>query len=151
MKQKTLKRLLSLLLAGVMVAGTLTACGSKPAEKQESVAVSEKESVSTSEKESTPVSEPEEKGVTYPIDEKVTLTLALKAEANVTSSGAKHLFETPFGKAWQENTGVTIDVIQVADDNALNLLIAGGELPDLIMFDYQSSCSMICAFRAEIS
>lgn len=138
MKPRNLKRLLSLLLAGVMVAGTLTACGSKPTEKQESTAVSEKESVAVSEKESAPASEPEETGVTYPIEEKVTLTLAVKQEANVTSSGAKDLFETPFGKAWQENTGVTIDVIQVADDNALNLLIAGGELPDLIMFDYQS-------------
>ena len=139
MKQKKVKRLLSLMVATVMTVGTLTACGDSEAGKQEesktesSVASSDsKEAVASFEAESEP------EGVIYPIEGDVTLTLAIMEEVAVTSSGAKDLFETPFGKAWQEATGVTIEVIQLADSDAMNLLFAGGELPDLIYYPFSS-------------
>lgn len=144
MKQKSMKRLLSIVLAGAMAVGTLTACGSKPVEQQESKQESKQESEQESKQEvsaSAVVSEAEDEGITYPIEGDVTLTLAIVQEANVTSGGAKDLFETPFGKAWQENTGVNIEVLQLADNNAMNLLFAGGEIPDLVWFGFQGSYS----------
>lgn len=136
-RQKNVKRLLSLMLATVMAVGSLTACGDSETVKQaeskteSSVAASEsKEAVASSE------AEPESEGVTYPIEGDVTLTLAIVEEAAVTSSGAANLFETPFGKAWQEAAGVTIEVMQLADNDAMNLLLAGGDLPDLIYYRF---------------
>lgn len=136
MKQRIVKRLMSLLLAGIMVMGTLTACGStaqkesSSAPKQESNAESKVESAASS----AVAEEPE--GVTYPLEGDVTLTLAITTESQVTSGGAKHLFETPFGKAWQEQTGVNIEVVQMADGDAMNLMFASGELPDLVWFGF---------------
>lgn len=133
MKQKNVKRLLSILLAGVMVVGSLTACGNE--EKSESSSAGKEESFvgSSTESSAEPV---EDEGVTYPIEGNVTLTLAILQEAQVTAGGAANLFETPFGKAWQEKTGVTIEVLQMADGTAMNLMFAGGELPDLIWYGY---------------
>ena len=71
--------------------------------------------------------------VTYPLKEKVHLTLAMVDEAAVTAN-AKNLAETPFGKAWQEATGVELEIMQLADGDALNLLYASGELPDMIAY-----------------
>lgn len=71
--------------------------------------------------------------VVYPLEEEVTLTFAM-VDSAVINAYAKHLFDTPLGQAWQEATGVNIEVIQCADQDALNLLIAGGELPDLIYY-----------------
>lgn len=141
MKQKNMKRLLGLLLTGAMVVGTLTGCGSaetKNESKTESKAESSALAESKNDSSASATSEAaEETGVTYPIEGDVTLTLALLQESQVTSNGAKNLMETPFGKAWQEQTGVTIEVIQLADSDAMNLLFAGGDLPDLIYYNFQ--------------
>lgn len=137
MKQKNMKRWLGLLLAGVMVVGTLAGCGSNADTKTESK--TESSAASQSKTESSAASSEasqEAEGVTYPIEGDVTLTLAIIEEAQVTSNGAKNLFETPFGKAWQEQTGVTIEVIQMADGDAMNLMFAGGDLPDLIWYQF---------------
>ena len=76
-------------------------------------------------------SEEQAGGITYPLEEKVHLVLAMVDEAAVTAN-AKNLAETPFGQAWQEATGVELEIMQLADGNALNLLYAGGDLPDMI-------------------
>lgn len=139
MKQKNVKRLLSLMLAAVMAVGSLTACGDSEADNQ-AESKTESSVTSSESKESVASSEAEQvaEGVTYPIEGDVTLTFAIVEEAAVTSSGAKNLFETPFGKAWQEATGVTIEVIQMADNDAMNLMFAGGDLPDLVYYPFSS-------------
>ena len=139
MKQKRVKSLLSILLAGAMMVGTMAGCGSNETKKESSSAASEsKTESSAASKETTTEAVQEAEGVTYPIEGNVTLTLAMGQEGPVNAAGAENLFETPFGKAWQEQTGVTIDVIQVADRDAMNLLLASGDLPDLIMFGVDS-------------
>lgn len=137
MKLKNVKSLLSILLAGAMMVGTMAGCGSNETKKESSSAVSEsKTESSAASKKTTTEAVQEAEGVTYPLEGNVTLTLALTEEGQVTSSGVKDLFETPFGKAWQEQTGVTIEVIQLADGDAMNLLFAGGDLPDLIWHNF---------------
>lgn len=140
MKNKMWKKVLSGLMAATLVVG-LSACGStKDTTKNTSSSAQEESKTSEAVQSSTAEQESEvaEKAM-YPIEGNVTLTLAMIEKSTVTAN-AKHLFETPLGKAWQEATGVTIEVIQCANSDALNLLIAGGDLPDLIYF-YPSSYS----------
>jgi len=101
-------------------------------------AESSKETSSETEKSQEQASraEPEAGGaaeVTYPLKEKVQLTLAMVGESAVTAN-ATDLAATPFGQAWQEATGVELKINQLADGDALNLLYAGGELPDIIVY-----------------
>ena len=134
MKGKMFKKVLSSILAASLVF-SMVACGNteeKPSNATSS-SVTEETKSSASAPESTPAQEATANEVTYPIEGNVTLTLALLDNATVNAN-AKHLFDTPLGKAWQEATGVTIEVIQCANNDAMNLLIAGGELPDLIYF-----------------
>ncbi len=133
MKLKKVKRLLGLMLAVAMTVGTLTACGGSAEQEAESTQESTTAEV---ESEEAPA---EEVDVTYPMEGNVTLTIAMVEEPQFASTGAKNTFETPFGKAWQEQTGVTLDVIHLADADAMNLLFAGGELPDLIYYNFASN------------
>ena len=55
-------------------------------------------------------SEEQAGGITYPLEEKVHLVLAMVDEAAVTAN-AKNLAETPFGQAWQEATGVELEIM----------------------------------------
>lgn len=73
--------------------------------------------------------------VTYPAKDKVTLTMAMIQESQVTTN-AKNLAVTPFGKEWQKATGVTLKMQQVADDDAMNLIFASGDLPDIISYSF---------------
>lgn len=81
------------------------------------------------------VEEPSEnaEGITYPLEEKVHLTMAMVENATVTAN-ATDLAHTPFGEEWQKVTGVELEIMQLADIDALNLLYASGELPDLIYY-----------------
>lgn len=71
--------------------------------------------------------------ITYPLEEKVHLTMAMVENATVTAN-ATDLAHTPFGEEWQKATGVELEIMQLADIDALNLLYASGELPDLIYY-----------------
>lgn len=137
-QKKYWKKVLSSLAASVLVIG-ICACGSGNVSTTASGQKEEKESESSTtveENSSTAAGQGTETAgeVTYPIEGDVTLTLAM-VDNSIVNANAKHLFETPLGKAWQEATGVTIEVIQCASEEALNLLIAGGDLPDLIYFN----------------
>lgn len=134
MKDKMFKKVLSSILAATLVL-SMAACGNNGNEPSNATTPSVQETSKTTESapESNAAQESTVAEVTYPIEGNVTLTIAMLDNATVNAN-AKHLFETPLGKAWQEATGVTIEVIQCANNDAMNLLIAGGELPDLIYF-----------------
>lgn len=134
MKHQMLKKVLSSLMTATL-AFSLCACGnakdigdaSTSAQEESKTSGAAESSVTSSDSSSEEAS----KETMYPIEGNVTLTLAMVDRSAVTAN-AKHQFDTPLGKAWQEATGVTIEVIQCANQDALNLLIAGGDLPDLM-------------------
>lgn len=128
MQRKNLKRLLSVALSAVMVAGCLTACGDKDVQTSES----KQTNAQTSESQATASSDAGAEGITYPLEGNPTLSIAIGENGTVTEQGAANLFETPWGKAVQEATGVTIEVVQLSGDDAMNLYFAGGELADII-------------------
>lgn len=127
--KKVVKKALSSLLVVTLVAG-LSACGSAEVSKETSEVSQNSSEVVQSTATVGPTEVVEEKSM-YPIEGDVTLTLAMVDNATVNAY-AKNLFDTPLGKAWQEATGVNIEVIQCANDDAIKLLMAGGDLPDLI-------------------
>ena len=75
----------------------------------------------------------------YPIPEAegVTLTFAKIAQTQITSQ-YDSLQDTPLMQAYMEATGVNIEVIAPADDTAMNLIFASGDLPDMIYFDWDA-------------
>lgn len=135
-KGKFLKRISACLLAAALLISSgcgststtgSTAVDTMEAAEQQAAAGTE----SGSEAQTQAQTEAEES--MYPLKEKVHLTLAMVQEAQVTAN-ATDLAATPFGQAWQEATGVELEIMQLADDNALNLLYASGELPDMIWY-----------------
>ena len=132
MKKNFLKRLLSISMASILVAGMLTGCGedatnssSTAQESKESTAVKESSEAASSSVEATP--EPEE-GVTYPLDTDVTLKIATWSDAAVTAHYDSRQ-DTPFIEELQKRTGVKIELVELGND-AFKLLLSGGDIGD---------------------
>lgn len=135
MKSNLVKRAMGFVLATTLVMGSLTGCGNTaPANSQESKKEEHSSEVkSSSVLESKVESEVvEEIGVTYPLAGGKKLSIGVITNGAITAH-YKDLSETPFWEAWQEETGVELELVEVADETALNLLYAGGKLPDIII------------------
>lgn len=78
--------------------------------------------------------------VSYPIKTDVTLKYWLPLNANVAAT-KKNLGETEFAKELQKETGIKVDYMHPAqgqEKEKFNLLLASGDLPDLIESDWSS-------------
>ncbi len=113
-------KVLAAVLAGAMILGTMSGCGAEEVANSESAVAESSADVATT-------------SVTYPIDTDETLSIALLNDAAVASV-SKSLVETPFAKAWQEQTGVTLDFVICENANAMQLLFADGNLPDIVIW-----------------
>jgi putative aldouronate transport system substrate-binding protein len=72
--------------------------------------------------------------ISYPIETDVTLTYWVAVNQNMAANYA-NLADTPFGKTRQEKTGVKVQYIHPpagADTEQFNLIIASGDLPDIM-------------------
>lgn len=128
MKYQTWKKSFSCLMAATLAVGCLSGCGSpkqesaKPAE-QKTEAVQATQAVQSTQ---APAASKKEN---------VTLKMVLVDEPNVTSTHAV-LSDTPWAKAWMEATGINFETQYLADDSAMNLLFASGDLPDIIYYNF---------------
>jgi len=127
------KKLISLLLAASMVC-SLAACGNESNEASKEASKSNE--VSGEAKEDEPTSEPvaEEEGVTYPLDTDETLTLAMMNYLYKPAGGAKDITDTHYWEQLQERTGVKLEMQVFETEDAFNLMLQGGELPDIIIY-----------------
>lgn len=128
MKKNLFKKVIGSFLAGTMLATALTGCGNDVVKETETQVVS-KETESTVVKESE--TQVVEEGVTYPLDTDETLTVAIVQDKPI-STICKDITETPFWENYQEALGVKLEAIVVENNNAMSLLLAGGDLPDII-------------------
>ena len=140
MKNLKFKKLLAGLLVTTCVTGLMTGCGNTAnnEESKSSSVVSNVEKTSESKVEESKVEEKETE-VTYPLelDKEVTLSFAMWGTAAALSgTDYKGISETPFAEEWQRATGVKVKFEEYADATAMNLMIAGGELPDIIFFNF---------------
>lgn len=79
-----------------------------------------------------------EKGLIYPLDTKEKLTIGM-VMSNAWSDRFDRFTDLPIGKALSELTGIEIEMVHVENNTAMSLLIASGELPDIILFNFQSN------------
>ncbi len=127
MKQKTIKKLMALALVGCMSV-SLLACGEEPASSS-----SESSETSTVSSTESGVQEPEKviNDGWFPIaDEPITITVAGR------NNGTTDWNETDVVKWVEENMNLIMDCTQFEADawpTQLNLMLAGDELPDLIV------------------
>lgn len=120
--RKNLKKAGALILAMAMAVSCLTACGGKDTGKGNEGG-NEGGAAGT---------------VSYPLDTDVTVTYWAELNGNV-SANFTSMADTPFGKALQEQTGVTIEfqhpaVGQVSEQ--FNLLLGKDTLPDVIEYNW---------------
>ena len=122
--KKKMTRVLGAIIASVMVLGTIAGCGAEEVANSDSV-VAENSIEDSADVEAT--------GITYPLDTDETLSIAIVNDKAIAAV-SKDITATPFAKAWAEQTGVTLEFIVVEDNNAMNLLFADGDLPDIVFW-----------------
>ncbi len=138
--KKEIRKCIALCIATGMTAG-LVACGGDGG-----TAASEPPGTAVADnKENIPSSVPGElpdagTSVHYPIQgaEKLTFGMAL---ANEWSDRFDSWTDLPIGRAVQEKTGVELEMVHVADNKAMNLLLASPDLPDIILFNFPNNYS----------
>jgi len=127
-KGKKIYNIVAIMMVTMMV---LAACGGGG-----KVSTNESDSKTTPSTPSTnnDTSKDEKEDFSYPMDGSVTLTWWLQLNPNVSATSAS-LGDTPFAAELQKQTGVEVEYIhpaQGSEDEAFNLLLASGELPDII-------------------
>lgn len=139
--KKRMNRLAAVGLAVSMAVLTMSGCGNGGGAKETSQAVqSEKQEQTQPAGGEAAQSTGEAEGVAYPLNagEKLTFGMVLPAE---WSDRFSKWTDLPIGKAIQEETGVELDMVHVENNTAMNLLLASGELPDILLFNFQSNYS----------
>lgn len=135
MKRKN--RILPLALAGALAVGCLTGCGGAGSDSTGTSAGSGAAQGATSEAAS---GEAEPVQATYPLaDGDKTITVYMR---DSTNGAIPDWSEIKGMKAAAERLGVTIDFITPAvgsESDQFNLMIASGEYPDIILWDFSST------------
>lgn len=142
--RKRSKKIAALGVIVAMMAMNLAACGGE-ASNNGSTATSSTPSSST-EQSSQPAAEGSSSAevtpttITYPLQasEKLTFGMVLAPE---WSDRFNSWTDLPIGKAIQKETGVELEMVQVENNTAMNLLFASGELPDIVLFNFQGNYS----------
>ena len=74
--------------------------------------------------------------VNYPVDTDVTLSLWHVISGGITAGGYSESAATPGFQAWEEKSGIKIDLREFIDMNSMILAVLGADkLPDMLMFD----------------
>jgi len=148
--KKVLKKLLAVVLTITCLAGLLVGCGN-PADKETTKAQSDdkttvgtdnktteagENNVTTEAGEDNVTTEEVKNEITYPLETKTKLTLAIQADAQIKLNYPDGLGSTPFWTALQKATGVEVEVQTYENRNAMSLMFASGELPDIIFFNF---------------
>lgn len=141
--RRNLKKPVALLTAALTAASLLAGCGSSAGESTDAGAqVKETSNANEAAETTAGGSDAEEAAapaeVTYPLAEGGTLTYWLQLNPNV-SANFTNLGETELGKAWQEQTGVTVEFQHPAsgqEKEQFNLIVADGSLPDIMEWQW---------------
>lgn len=77
--------------------------------------------------------------VSYPVEGDLKLTLVRRADPDLPTVGISSYNESPGVKALIEQTGIALDVIEPADDNALKVYLASGNLADIVIMNIRNA------------
>lgn len=127
-----MKKIISYSLAATMLAASLAGCsGNADAGKATTQAPKVTEAAPVAQASGSAETEAAPAGLTYPIDTDVTLTIAVVPSSHITTIYERY-DDVPFYKELQERTGIKIEFQHVADMKALELMLMGGDMPDMI-------------------
>jgi putative aldouronate transport system substrate-binding protein len=73
--------------------------------------------------------------VTYPVPGNPRIVISRGADTDIHTAGFSSYNDTPGVKALIAQTGINVEFIELVDNNAYMLYLAGGNLPDVIMCD----------------
>lgn len=135
------KKSVTVLTIAAMASSMLAGCGGSSGTTETTASTTAQETTKTSETSaagSTTDTSAAETGITYPVQDGKTLTFGMTT-ASAWNDRFQSFTDLPVGKALQERTGFGLDMVHVEDKTAMNLLIASGELPDMIIFNWASN------------
>lgn len=125
------RKLISLSIVASMLVTLLTGCGNTPSSVGESASVST-QSGTVKESTSSAASEKVEEAISYPLEGNIKLKVAIVNHAAVSAISGD-ISETPFAAEWEKQTGVDIEWIVLENQDALALMFADGDLPDIVI------------------
>lgn len=138
-RQKLWKKCIAVILTGAMCASLAAGCGSSQTQQAESTTAKSETTVSGS-SETTQSAEAGNVGITYPIENAGSFTFGMPLSSSWSDRFSS--FDTlPLGKALEAATGFDMEMVHVENNNAMNLLIASGELPDVVLYDWKTGYS----------
>lgn len=128
---RKMKKIIAITLSLAVLAASVTACSKSTSDSKESAATASTKEGNTS----GGTTDKEETGVTLPLSkEKVTLTMYAGAMDGNYSTVSNDYNDNAFFKEMEKRTNVHIEfqTVPQGSTDAFNLMIASGELPDLI-------------------
>lgn len=131
--QKNRKKMFTVLVATTLMGSLTVACSSSNTPTAESSTSPKATAGGTTAPAAAPAS--------YPLKTDKTLTYWGELPGNVTGVKAAHA-DIPFFQDWQKKTGVPLKFLAPPTNQgqqALNVLLASGDLPDMIEFDWQGA------------
>ncbi len=138
--RKSYSKLMALGLAAALTAVGIAGCGSNAGDATDAPPSTPDSSVpsSTAPSSESPDAQQEAASVTYPLatEEKLTFGMTAAAEWNDRFDAWTDL---PIGKVIQEETGVELEMVHVANNDAMKLMLSDPELPDIILFNFGSN------------
>lgn len=122
-----MKKATAFVLAGTLAVSMLTGCGQ------------EEETQANGNGENGQVMDSGQTGeITYPLKDAGTFTYGMTL-ASSWSDRYDSFDKLPLGKELEKNTGLDMEMIHVENKQAMNLLLASGELPDVINYNFKSN------------
>ena len=144
MRRKQWKKAVALAAAATMTMGAISGCGNSGSDTPGTTAgTTASNSGTTAAPQQTAQTEttaaPAADGtITYPIADAGSFTYGM-ALASAWSDRYDSYDALPLGKALEEQTGFDMEMVHVQDKTAMNLLLASGELPDAITYNFASN------------
>lgn len=132
MKRRGMKKGMVLMMAGMMAAMSMAGCGSSGQTETTAQTTAAEGTASTTNQGSDTVTEPVT--LTYPLADGGEITYGMVLGSWKTRHDS--FTEVPFGIALEEKTGMKMNMVHVENNDAMNLLIASGDLPDIICFNF---------------
>lgn len=140
MKGKKWKKAVALAAAATMTMGVLNGCGNTGADNSSTTSVESDTAEASGQSSQSESAEPEggSEEITYPVADAGSFTYGMTL-ASAWSDRFDSYDALPFGKALEEQTGFDMEMVHVQDKTAMNLLLASGELPDAITYNFASN------------
>jgi putative aldouronate transport system substrate-binding protein len=132
-KNSSRRKVAALMVTLAMMISLLAGCSGKETTSDTNSGNSPSQTPAAQNEKQNEDSSTESTEITYPLQTDETLTIALGYESQISAS-YENFGDTPYAKALQEKTGVKLEFQVFADSNALNLMFASGELPDIIFW-----------------